>query len=111
MSVPLAKKYTYRVSWSAEDAEFVGRCAEFPSLSWLAESPEAALKGIIKVVKDVVADMRDNGETPPAPLATRKYSGEFKLRVPPLLHRALVIEAAENDVSLNRLVNAKLVGK
>ena len=29
--------YTYRVSWSAEDGEHVGLCAEFPSPSWLAK--------------------------------------------------------------------------
>lgn len=32
----------YRVTWSEEDQEYVGLCAEFPSLSWLAESQEAA---------------------------------------------------------------------
>jgi len=31
-------KYTYRVTWSEEDAEYVGLCAEFPSLSWLAQT-------------------------------------------------------------------------
>ena len=31
-----ADKYTYRVMWSDEDEEFVGLCAELPSLSWLA---------------------------------------------------------------------------
>lgn len=51
------KHYTYRVTWSPEDGEHVGLCAEFPSLSWLAKTPEAALKGIQKVVTDVVADM------------------------------------------------------
>lgn len=49
--------YTYRVTWSPEDREHVGLCAELPSLSWLAKTPEAALKGIQKVVADVVADM------------------------------------------------------
>ena len=39
-------KYTYRVTWSEDDSEYVGLCAEFPSLSWLAETPETALKGI-----------------------------------------------------------------
>jgi predicted HicB family RNase H-like nuclease len=106
--MPLNKKYTYRVSWSEEDAEFVGLCAEFPSLSWLGASHEAALKGIMKVVREVVVDMQDNGESPPVPIASREYSGVFKLRIPPPLHRALVIEAAESNVSLNRLVNAKL---
>ena len=40
--------YTYRVTWSSEDNEHVGLCAEFPSLSWLAPSPEKALSGIRK---------------------------------------------------------------
>ena len=26
-------RYTYRITWSAEDGEHVGLCAEFPSLS------------------------------------------------------------------------------
>ena len=35
---PDVSHYTYRVSWSADDAEYVATCAEFPSLSWLAGS-------------------------------------------------------------------------
>mgnify|MGYP001611829653 CR=1 FL=1 len=54
--------YIYRVTWSAEDGEHVGLCAEFPSLSWLAASPEAALKGIRKVVMQVVDDLQQSGE-------------------------------------------------
>ena len=48
---------TYRVTWSSDDNEHVGLCAEFPSLSWLAPSPEKALSGIRKVVADVVEEM------------------------------------------------------
>lgn len=96
--------YTYRVTWSAEDGEFVGLVAEFPSLSWLAESPVAALTGIRGVVADVVVDL----DAPPTPFSERTYSGEFKLRIPPRLHRALAIEAAEQKVSLNRLVSSRL---
>jgi len=69
--------YTYRVTWSEEDNEYVGLCAEFPSLSWLAASPEAALKGIRKVVADVVNDMKHNREPVPEPIATKRYSGKF----------------------------------
>ena len=50
--------YTYRVTWSPEDEQHVGLCAEFASLSWLAKTPGAALKGIQKVVSQVVADMQ-----------------------------------------------------
>jgi hypothetical protein len=73
-------RYTYRVAWSEEDNEHVGLCAEFPGLSWLARTPEAALRGIRK----------------------------FVVRVPPEVHRRLATEAAEEGVSLNRLANAKL---
>ncbi len=101
-------KYTYRVLWSDEDEEFVGHCAEVPSLSWLAPSREEALEGIVKVVQQAVKDMANEGEAVPAPLTDRKYSGVFKVRVPAIVHRSLVIEAAEAGVSLNRLVSAKL---
>ena len=101
-------RYTYRVTWSEEDNEHVGLCTEFPSLSWLARTPEAALKGIRKVVADVVADLEAQGEALPEPLATKQYSGKFMVRVPPELHRRLALEAAEAGVSLNRIASAKL---
>lgn len=101
-------RYTYRVTWSEDDNEYVGLCAEFPSLSWLASTPEAALKGIRKVVENVVKDMRENGEAVPEPIASRRYSGKFMVRVPPEVHRNLAIKAAEAGVSLNRLVSSKL---
>jgi len=44
----------------------------------------------------------------PQPLAERHYSGEFRVRIPPTLHRKLVMDAHEQQVSLNRLVSAKL---
>ncbi|PKO71603.1 MAG: toxin-antitoxin system HicB family antitoxin [Betaproteobacteria bacterium HGW-Betaproteobacteria-14] len=100
--------YTYRVTWSAEDGEHVGLCTEFPSLSWLAKTPEAALKGIRQIVAEAVADMQASGETVPVPLAEKRYSGEFRVRIPPEVHRSLAIQAAEQGVSLNRLASAKL---
>lgn len=101
-------RYTYRVTWSEEDQEHVGLCIEFPSLSWLAESPEKALKGIRRLVRDCVKDMNENGEEIPEPLSSKNYSGKFMVRVPPETHRMLAIEAAESGVSLNRLVSSKL---
>ena len=85
MSLP-DDHYTYRVTWSEEDGEHVGLCAEFPSLSWLASTPEAALRGIRKLVAD-------------------HYDGVVCVE---FVHRRLATEAAEAGVSLNRLLNAKL---
>ena len=100
--------YTYRVTWSEDDKEYVGLCAEFPSLSWLASSQQAALKGIRTVVANVVADMKKGREPIPEPLAGKQFSGKFLVRVPPDFHRHLAMEAAEAGVSLNRLASAKL---
>lgn len=102
--------YTYRVTWSSDDDEFVATVAEFPSLSWLAPEPATALLGLRQLVAEVVDDLRASGESIPDALAERSFSGEFRLRIPPALHRALAIEAAEQGVSLNRLVSAKVAG-
>jgi len=101
-------RYTYRVTWSEEDQAYIGLCAEFPSLSWLASTQEASLRWIRSVVGGVVADLKKNKEPVPEALATRRYSGKFMLRVPPDVHRKLTLEAAESGVSLNRLASAKL---
>ena len=61
--------YTYWVTWSPEDGEHVGLCSEFPLLSWLASTSNEALAGIRRLVNDVVVDMEETGERPPASLA------------------------------------------
>jgi predicted HicB family RNase H-like nuclease len=101
-------RYTYRLTWSEEDGEHIGLCVEFPSLSWLDSTPEKALAGIRKVVKEVLADITKSGGIVPEPISIRNYSGKFMVRVPPETHRNLAVQAAESGVSLNRLVSSKL---
>ena len=100
--------YTYRVAWSAEDAEFVATCLEFSSLSWLAASQVEALQGLEAVVRDVVADLEAQGEQVPVPLSERQFSGKFNVRVGEHLHRDLAMHAAEDGMSLNQYVVKKL---
>lgn len=101
-------RYAYRVTWSENDKEYIGLCAEFPSLSWLSSTPEAALKGIRKVVGNVIEDMLNNEEKTPAPISCKNYSGKFMVRIPPDIHRKLAAQAAEAGISLNRLASSKL---
>lgn len=102
-------RYTYRVTWSEEDQEYVGLCAEFPGLSWLEKTPEKALAGVRKLVCEAVEDMTANNEVIPEPIAIRRFSGKFMVRVPPEMHRALAMQAAEAGVSLNRLIASRLI--
>lgn len=105
---PEVSHYTYRVSWSAEDDEFIATCLEFPSLSWLAASQLEALEGLQAVLHDVLTDMDEAGEEIPAPLSERKFSGRFLVRVGEQLHRDLALHAAEQHMSLNQYVVKKL---
>ena len=66
-----SKKYTYQLHWSEEDREFVGTCVEFPYLSHLDESPQAAAAGIQQLVADCVRDMQQEGQPIPAPVNKR----------------------------------------
>lgn len=81
MKAILNDHYTYRVTWSEEDQEYVGLCAEFPSLSWLASSPEAVLRGIRGVVADVVTDMKKSHEPIPDPEIDRQWAAVAKRRL------------------------------
>ncbi len=100
--------YTYRITWSDEDNEYVGLCSEFPSLGLLAPTQDEAFKRIRTMVAGVVEDMRGNGEKIPEPIATKNFGGKFEVRVPPDVHRRLAIEAVEEGVSIDRLVSSKL---
>ena len=59
--------YRYRVEWSEADGEYVGRCDEFPSLSWPSQSEDAARRGIRQTVAECVAEMERNGQDVPLP--------------------------------------------
>ena len=36
-------RYTYRVTWSVDDDQFVATCPEIPSLSWITDTQDDAL--------------------------------------------------------------------
>ncbi|GAB3697856.1 type II toxin-antitoxin system HicB family antitoxin [Mariniluteicoccus flavus] len=100
--------YGYRVTWSAEDQEFVATCLEMPSLSWLADTQEGALSGLRDLVGEVVDDLTRAGESVPEPFATRAYSGKFNVRVGEHLHRQLSMNAAQEHLSLNQYLVRRL---
>ena len=100
--IKMHEKYSYRIIWSEEDQEYVGLCTELPSLSWLSDNQTEAFKGIMKLAASVIKDMEKEGEPIPEPISTKEYSGKFVVRVPPEVHRKLVMEAMGAHVSLNR---------
>lgn len=105
---PDAAHYTYRLAWSARDAEFVATVVEFPSLSWIEKTREDALDGLTSLVDEVLRDMLAEGEEVPAPWDERTFSGKFNLRLGPDLHKRVALEAAERNESMNTYVIKQL---
>ena len=106
--IPDSNKYAYRVQWSEEDGQYVGTALEFPFLSWLDDTPSAALNGIQRMVSEAIQLLEEDGDEAPQPFSERTYSGRFTVRIPPATHRRLAMEAQEQHVSFNRLVSDKL---
>jgi predicted HicB family RNase H-like nuclease len=116
LSVPLAmigrvNHYTFRAEWSPGEGQYVGVCLEFPSRYSRAPTARAAIEAIEREIADAVAEMVEFGDALPAPLTDRTYSGNFVVRTSPALHARLMVEAAEQRVSLNQWVIQKLAGR
>ncbi len=107
-STPRAEDYAYTVIWSEEDAAFIGRVAEFPSLAAHSNTQEKALREIRNVVELVIEDLSDSDETIPEPLSKRRFSGKLNVRMSAHLHRQLRLEAEREGISLNQWINTKL---
>jgi predicted HicB family RNase H-like nuclease len=103
--------YTYRAEWWPEHGEYVSRCIELPWLSRRAPTLQEATAAVERAVNEYIAERKTDGEEAPAPLTERQYSGKFVVRTSPALHARLVIEAAEQNVSMNQWVVQKLSGR
>lgn len=100
--------YLFSVGWSNEDQLYIARVAEFPSLAAHGTSLEEALQELKTLLSDVIQDLIANQEHVPEPLGQKNFSGRLNLRMPEQLHRRLAIEAAQQGISLNQVINLKL---
>ena len=86
-----------------EDGYFAARFPDFPGIITGGHTPEEAVRNAREALQVTLEAMRDRKIPPPAP--KRNFSGQFNVRVPRSLHRALVRSATEEGVSLNALVS------
>ncbi len=107
-SLPKVEQYLYSVGWSEEDEAFIARVAEFSSLAAHGDTQEETLREIKDVVGFVLKDLIQSKEPIPEPFGKRSFSGKLVLRMPEYMHRQLVLEAMQQGISLNQLLNLKL---
>src|SRR6266404_4125662 len=88
-----AARYTKMVEWSDEDQCFVGRCPEI-MLRGVHGSDEAKVYAeLCQAVEEMIELIHADGHELPEPLAAKKFSGKFVLRVDPVIHRRLAAKA------------------
>jgi predicted HicB family RNase H-like nuclease len=108
----MANHYTYRVEWSADSQQYTARCIEIKGIVASAPTAQQATARVEAVVDDYLREMDEVfGGEPPAVLTEQNYSGRFLVRTSRVLHARLVMEAAEQGVSLNHWVALKLADR
>jgi len=72
--------YGYHIFWYPEDAAWVARCIELPSISGVGDSPGHALAEAETAVKLAVSSLVDSGEPLPSAKPVeepKRPSGEY----------------------------------
>jgi len=101
-------KYSYNIEFDADDNIYIAKCAELPGLLAHGKTQESALKEI-KIAATAALELMSKKEIDlTEPLGLHKFSGEFRLRMPPEKHRKIAIEASLQGVSMNQLILSKI---
>jgi predicted HicB family RNase H-like nuclease len=97
----LAARYTKFVEWSDEDECFIGRCPEIMAGGVHGDDEAKVYAELCQAVEEMIELIHADGNELPEPLAAKKFSGKFVLRVEPALHRRLAAKALAAGKSLN----------
>ena len=89
-----------------EDGYLAARFPDFPGIITGGRTPEEAVRNAREALQVTLETM--HARKMPLPAPKRAFSGQFNVRVPRSLHRALVRSADEEGVSLNALVSQLL---
>jgi predicted HicB family RNase H-like nuclease len=96
-----AARYTKFVEWSDEDQCFIGRCPEIMGGGVHGNDEAKVYAELCQAVEEMIELIHADGHELPEPLAAKKFSGKFVLRVEPALHRRLAAKALAVGESLN----------
>lgn len=104
----IVNKYSYQIEYCCEDKVYIARCAELPSLTAHGKTQELSLQEIKVVVFESLKWLKEDKDKIPEPFSLHKFSGEFRVRMPPEKHRKIAIEASLQGVSMNQFIVNRL---
>ena len=98
----LALPYRMEIIRDSDEGGFVASYPDLPGCITCGETEEEALKNALDAKKAwLEAALEENIEIP-EPDSLEAYSGQFKLRLPRSLHRALAEHSQREGISMNQ---------
>ena len=98
----LALSYRMEIVKDSDEGGFVASYPDLPGCITCGETEEEALKNALDAKKAwLEAALEENIEIP-EPDSLEAYSGQFKLRLPRSLHRALAEQSQREGISMNQ---------
>ena len=98
----LALSYRMEIVKDSDEGGFVASYPDLPGCITCGETEEKALKNALDAKKAwLEAALEENIEIP-EPDSLEAYSGQFKLRLPRSLHRALAEHSQREGISMNQ---------
>ena len=98
----LALSYRMEIIRDSDEGGFVASYPDLPGCITCGETEEEALKNALDAKKAwLEAALEENIEIP-EPDSLDAYSGQFKLRLPRSLHRALAEHSQREGISMNQ---------
>lgn len=98
----LALPYRMELVKDPDEGGFVVSFPDLPGCITCGETEEEAVKNALDAKKVWLEAALEDGLAIPAPDSLEAYSGQFKLRLPRSLHRALVEHSQREGISMNQ---------
>jgi predicted RNase H-like HicB family nuclease len=104
-----AARYIKIVEWSEADGCFVGSAPPLIGQCCHGKNETKVYAELCQIVEEWIGLLEGDGHALPEPLAAKKFSGKFVLRLEPALHRRLAAKALAAGESLNSYCAKTLV--
>ena len=108
MNPKMSDQYLKIVEWSEEDKCYVGTAPGLILGGVHGKDEAKVFKELCKAIDLAIQIYQKEGKPLPEATADKTYSGKIALRVPPELHKTLVLKAVQTGESLNKLIINKL---
>lgn len=97
-------KFQYRIELlpDRDEGGYVASCPDLPGCITSGETAEETLVNLLDAKKAWLEAAIEDGVSIPEPDSLKDYSGQFKIRMPRSLHRALVQGAKREGISMNQ---------